>query len=137
MKQQSFSSQTHPCLGASYPQANLDLVCECLEWNWQNSINTFANVKFTQKTKLIFQPLGIFMIFQIIYCIFYSTSTSLFLFQMAFTYALFMSWINETSETSWNHYRASHQRESVKQSKRTSYLNASFFLLVFTLSSCY
>ena len=114
MKQQSFSSQTHPCLGASYLQSNLDLVCECLEWNWQNSINTFANVKFTQKTKLIFQPLGIFMIFQIIYCIFYSTSTSLFLFQMAFTYVLFMSWINETSETSWNHYRASHRRESVK-----------------------
>ena len=31
-----------------------------------------------------------------------------------FFYALFMSWINETSETSRNHYRASHRRESIK-----------------------
>ena len=38
--------------------------------------------KFTQKTKWIFEPLGILMVFQIIYCFFSSISTSLSLFQM-------------------------------------------------------
>ena len=32
----------------------------------------------------------------------------------SFSYALFMSWINEISNTSRNHYRVSHQRESIK-----------------------
>ena len=32
----------------------------------------------------------------------------------SFSYALFMSWINETSNTSRNHYRVIHQRESIK-----------------------
>ena len=48
-----------------------------------NTVKTFGNVMFTQKTKFIFQPLGILMFFQMIYCICSCTSTSLFLFQMA------------------------------------------------------
>ena len=39
-----------------------------MEWNWQNSVKTL-NVKFSQKTKFIFQPLNILTHFQIIYCI--------------------------------------------------------------------
>ena len=31
-----------------------------------------------------------------------------------FSYVLFISWINETSKTTRNHYSASHQRESIK-----------------------
>ena len=54
----------HQCLLSS----NLVLVCKCLEWNWQNSVKTL-NVKFSQKTKFIFQPLNILTHFQIIYCI--------------------------------------------------------------------
>ena len=54
-----------------------------LGMNWQTSFKTFGNVKFSQKTKVIFQRLGILMVFQISYCISSSISTSPFLFQMA------------------------------------------------------
>ena len=61
----------------------------------------------------------------------------------------FTSWINEKSEISRNHYRASHRRKSVKERETDreteggrescwrSYLDISFLLLVFTLSNCY
>ena len=47
-----FLFSSHQCLLAS------NLVLECLGWNWQNSVKTF-NVKFTQKTKFIYQSLSI------------------------------------------------------------------------------
>ena len=52
-----------------------------------------------------------------------------------------MSWINEANATSRNHYLGASEEKVSKQSKRTrhwrSYLNISFSLLVFTLSSFY
>ena len=69
----------------------LYLVCECLGWNWQKSVKTFGNVKSTQMTKWIFQPLSVLMVFQIIYCICSSISTSLFLFQMTVSIYLLRS----------------------------------------------
>ena len=45
-----------------------------------------------------------------------------FLNSKTFPYALFMSWINETSETSRNHYTASHQREGIKTKQQNELL---------------
>ena len=63
--------------------------------------------------------------------LFLSTRSSLF------SYALLMSRINKKSETSRNHYRASHRRECIKTKQEDhiwrSYLDISFSLLVFTI----
>ena len=50
-----FLFSSHQCLLPS------NLVLECLGWNWQNSVKTF-NVKFTQKTKFIYQSLSLFLL---------------------------------------------------------------------------
>ena len=52
-----------------------------------------------------------------------------------FSYALFMSWINETSETTRNHYRASHRRESIKTKQEKKLLKIISGYILFTASS--
>ena len=51
-----------------------------------------------------------------------------------FSYTLFMSWINETSETSRNHYRVSHRRESIKTKQEKELLNIISACILFTAS---
>ena len=51
-----------------------------------------------------------------------------------FSYTLFMSWINETSETSRNHYRASHRRESIKTKQEKELLKIISGYILFATS---
>ena len=54
--------------------------------------------------------------------------------RVAFSYALFMSWINETSETSRNHCRASHRRKSIKRKQEKELLKIISGYILFTAS---
>ena len=47
---------------------------------------------------------------------------SIKLMTIIFFYIVFMSWINETHETSRNHYRASHRNESIKTKEENELL---------------
>ena len=51
-----------------------------------------------------------------------------------FSYALFMSWINETSEASKNHYGVSHRRESIKTKQENELLKIISGYILFTTS---
>lgn len=51
-----------------------------------------------------------------------------------FFYALLMSWVNETSENSRNHYRASHRRESIKTKQENKLLRIASEYILFTSS---
>ena len=52
-----------------------------------------------------------------------------------FSYAVFMSWINETSQTSL-HYRASHQNESIKTKQENELLKIVSGYILLTSSFC-